>query len=181
MAPGLRRVLDDVVDEARRLVVDEYRSVRENLGMMPQGKRTAALQSIYAIPYGDREAARRAVARMSAEGFVRRHGGRLLSDIEITGELQASGPCDSQWSERGFTLTLVDDRTLEWVVDKDSWARRRADGTALAAAAIEFLGAVQWTPGTGGVITGNDECNSDNNGPCPDYVTRRFGPVGENA
>lgn len=71
-------------------------------------------------------------------------------------------------------------RLVRWHVSKNNHACRDARDSKVGQAFWKALGKVEWTRGTGGVIVGNDEYNSDDrsNGGGANYATGRFGPLG---
>lgn len=71
--------------------------------------------------------------------------------------------------------------TLTWVINENNHAVDRAWASWLGLALRQALQKVQWTRATGGIFVGNDEYNRDEreNGGGANYVTARFGPLGE--
>ena len=74
-------------------------------------------------------------------------------------------------------------RTLEWEVYENNRAVDRAWEAPLGRALDNALGKVTWTRGSGGKFIGNDEYNEDADyeGGGGNYVTRRYGPLGDSA
>lgn len=72
-------------------------------------------------------------------------------------------------------------RTFRWHVSQNNHAVEDAHEHPLAAAAFRLLDKMKWTRGTGGKIVGNDENNEESreDGGGANYVTRRYGPIGE--
>lgn len=82
------------------------------------------------------------------------------------------------------TITLnPKNRTLVWNVSQNNHAVDRARGHKLGGLLFSILSKVNWTRGTGGVITGNDEYNRDNKslGGGRNLLKESFGPRGEQA
>ena len=75
------------------------------------------------------------------------------------------------------------DRSLSWYVSENNHARERARDSWLGGLVMRRLRGVSWKRGTGGYFTGNDEYNRDDDsiGGGGNYLTERFGPVGEKA
>lgn len=78
--------------------------------------------------------------------------------------------------------SLVFDRassTVEWDVPENNHAVEHARATAMGRAFFGALETVQWTRGTGGWFTGNDEYNQEGReyGGGATYVTTGFGPA----
>ena len=74
-------------------------------------------------------------------------------------------------------------RVVTWSVTENNRAVETADASPLAAVFFGALNKVTWTRGTGGVLVGNDEYNQDTRevGGGRNYITRTFGPKGEQA
>jgi hypothetical protein len=72
-------------------------------------------------------------------------------------------------------------RTFGWRVSENNHAVEEAHEHPLAAAAFRLLDKMRWTRGTGGKLVGNDEYNAESreDGGGSNYVTRRYGPIGE--
>lgn len=70
--------------------------------------------------------------------------------------------------------------TVTWDVPGNNHACEHARGTYLADAFFGAIEKVRWTHGTGGVITGNDEYNSDSRDPDggANYVKAAYGYLG---
>jgi hypothetical protein len=71
-------------------------------------------------------------------------------------------------------------RQVSWSVYWGDRAREAARNSYYGRVFFTLLETLQWTPGTGGVLVGNDEHNQsvDGIGKGRDYVTAAFGPVG---
>lgn len=74
-------------------------------------------------------------------------------------------------------------RTAHYDSGHNNRAQERARQTPLGQLFFELLKEVNWTRGTGGVLVGNDENRNDDHseGGASNYVTARFGPLGEPA
>jgi hypothetical protein len=72
-------------------------------------------------------------------------------------------------------------RTLEWEVRENNRAVDNAWDHPMGLALGDALSKVTWTRASGGKFIGNDEYNrhSDYEGGGANYVTRRYGPLGE--
>ena len=72
-------------------------------------------------------------------------------------------------------------RSVTWSSGENNHAVERAMAHPVARALFQALRRVEWTRGTGGTIVGNDEYNEDSRqeGGGANYVTKRFGPLGE--
>ena len=70
--------------------------------------------------------------------------------------------------------------TVTWDVPENNHAVEDAEKHPLYSVFFDALGKVQWTRGSGGVITGNDEYNRDGReyGGGANYITHTFGPQG---
>jgi hypothetical protein len=83
-----------------------------------------------------------------------------------------------------FTLTLgetrieFDGRKVTWSVPENNHACEHAREHLLARTLFDLLARVQWTRGSGGTITGNNEYNQDSRdaGGGGNYVVQEFGP-----
>jgi hypothetical protein len=83
---------------------------------------------------------------------------------------------------RSWSLTLNNaTREVSWHVDDGNHNVEEARATPLGQLLFELLKKVNWTRATGGTIVGNDENNEDSKyeGGGANYVTERFGPLGE--
>jgi hypothetical protein len=71
-------------------------------------------------------------------------------------------------------------RELTWIVQENNHASEDARGHPLAGWLFRQLGRIHWTPGTGGVIVGNDEYHRDSQseGGGGNYAVARYGPLG---
>jgi hypothetical protein len=82
----------------------------------------------------------------------------------------------------GWWISLEDaGRVFRWRVSENNHACETAHEHPLAAAAFRLLDKVKWTRGSGGKIVGNDELNEESSeeGGGANYVTMRYGPLGE--
>lgn len=72
-------------------------------------------------------------------------------------------------------------RAVKWDVEEGNHSVKRARNTHLGTLLFTLLAKVQWTRATGGTIVGNDEYNEESRseGGAGNYVTSRFGPLGE--
>lgn len=74
-------------------------------------------------------------------------------------------------------------KTLTWSVDEGNHNVEEAHGSELGKQCLRLLKHVTWTRGSGGTFVGNDEYNEEGGrgqeGGGGNYVTERFGPLGE--
>lgn len=75
------------------------------------------------------------------------------------------------------------DKTITWCVTENNLAVERAHQGWLAVQFFKLLDGVNWTRSTGGTLVGNDEYNrvSYDAGGGGNYITRSYGPLGEQA
>jgi len=92
----------------------------------------------------------------------------------------------TKWTGRSFGDFSISvnhaEKTLGWNVSENNHAVEHAREHPMGVAFFKVLGGVKWTRGSGGVFSGNDEYCRDNNrheGGGANYVTARFGPLGE--
>lgn len=82
-----------------------------------------------------------------------------------------------------FAAITIDDKTtsVRWRVEENNHAVEEARDSYMGRKLFDLLHRIEWVRGSGGVISGNDEYNEDDNGPggAANYITARFGPVGE--
>ena len=82
-----------------------------------------------------------------------------------------------------FSISVNNEaKTLGWNVSENNHAVEHAREHPMGRAFFKVLAGVKWTRGSGGVLSGNDELSRDNNheeGGGANYVTARFGPLGE--
>lgn len=104
---------------------------------------------------------------------------KAITDAHRLGKPLAS---NTIWRTIDLGITL-DGRTLRYEAPEGNHAREHARSSALGVVLFEHLNAITWTRGTGGVFTGNDEYNQDSYaaGGGANYITDRFGPLGEKA
>lgn len=71
-------------------------------------------------------------------------------------------------------------RTVRWETDENRRGVENARNSARGKALFTALKTVKWTAGTGGVLSGNDEYNQedDNSGGGANYDTVGYGPIG---
>lgn len=86
--------------------------------------------------------------------------------------------------DAGYSGSIILDaqsRKVHWKVSDNNRAVESAWDSAMGTAFHQALGKVVWTRATGGVFIGNDEYNRDSDcaGGGGNYVTSRFGPLGE--
>lgn len=80
----------------------------------------------------------------------------------------------------GRVVFFPETREVLWDVYENNHAVEAARESAVGVLFFKVLGSVKWTRGSGGVITGNNEYNQgDQPGDGANYVTQRFGPLGE--
>ena len=106
---------------------------------------------------------------------------RLRKPLKKDWPLATNKTRDFHVSEEG-TVSFSDDKTkvAHWGVCENNHAVDRARNGAVGKAFFAALGRIEWTRGTGGEITGNDEFNEgDGYGRGDNYVSGRFGPLGE--
>ena len=74
-------------------------------------------------------------------------------------------------------------REVRWDVPENNHAVERARESAVGREFLGRLAAVRWTRGTGGQFVGTDEYNEDRRdaGGGANYVTARYGPLGQDA
>lgn len=83
-------------------------------------------------------------------------------------------------NEGGITVDHKQ-RSLAWSVPENNHAVERARAHPIGRLFFSVLGNVKWSRGSGGTLTSNDEYTKDNSeeGGGANYVTARFGPMGE--
>lgn len=83
----------------------------------------------------------------------------------------------------GWASISFDKNNVTWDVPGNSNAVEYAEKQPLRDVFFEALSKVQWTRGSGGVISGNDEYNQDDReyGGGANYITHTFGPQGNAA
>jgi hypothetical protein len=72
-------------------------------------------------------------------------------------------------------------KTVDWFVDENNRAVERANDHWFAHKLFGALERMQWTRNSGGTVVGNDEYNRDDCsvGGGGNYVTKRYGPIGQ--
>lgn len=81
----------------------------------------------------------------------------------------------------GEASVAFDGRRVSWSVSENNHAVDTARNSPLGMVFFTALDKVKWTRGTGGTLVGNDEYNgeSEAEGGGANYVTARYGPLGE--
>ncbi|WP_458683680.1 hypothetical protein [Prescottella equi] len=176
--PGLRRALNQSAAQHRSLILEEVDALWQRIKDRAADKRACAIPNYVDVPFDDPAGERRANALGDAQGILHHTQGSKPTKADLERAFPTPNNRTKSWTEAGFSLTL-DGRSLHWDVPETNHAREHAEVTALYQAAVKYLNSITWTRGSGGVIVGNDEYNSDDRsaGGAGNYVTRRFGPA----
>jgi hypothetical protein len=189
--PGFKRKLRDEHDRLQRLRLELATSLSTELKTLGRGKRNFDFEEAAEDLFQ-----KRAVARFSplAEEsffilksiFPTQQGAEKplrvkpltpkKKDFPLATSKTFAFDCDEA------SITLDDkERKFRWHVSENNHAVERAHEHPLAVAAFKALDRIQWTRGTGGKITGNDEYNQESrdDGGGANYATYRYGPLGK--
>jgi hypothetical protein len=86
------------------------------------------------------------------------------------------------FGEAGISLDETG-RQVTWSTGENNHAVERAEAHPMSQTLLRLLNRIEWTPGSGGTIVGNDEYNRDarHEGGGGNYVTHSYGPTSKSA
>jgi hypothetical protein len=118
----------------------------------------------------------------AVESLFRASGGKKPGEKDLAASGFARATSRTRMWEWSEASVMLDGRTVLWTVPENNHAVEHARGSWLGVALFGFLGSVLWTRGSGSEgFVGNNEYNRDSmsDGGGGNYVTVRFGPLGD--
>lgn len=179
--PNLRRALNAAHEAHRERVKNEVDKLwAGHLRGMPMSKRGGYVRDTYyrkSPPDGVREDVASDVLGMFQDKQT-----KPTADTYDRRGLSPANARTRKWRTEYESVTL-DGRTVTWHADLGSGYHQNAHDHWLSQALFEFLDHVQWTRGSGGIIAGNNEMNTDDYaaGGGGNYEVATYGPGRRNA
>lgn len=186
---GLREALADAFNAHQRSLLEAARQLHARLAELKRERGRRVLNDTGAL---ETDATVARVLAACHDGDVGRLWCAVLADAG-GGKRKLTAPTKGDFPEvsrsrndtyrlGGFSIVLdKDEKTLTWSVQENNHAIETARDHPLARALFTRLAKVRWLRGTGGVFVGNDEYTRDSGevGGAANYVTARYGPLGE--